>query len=378
MNDLLGNAKAFINIYGRRNAKMRKIKVGVVGTGYTVGVARNHVNAYLANENAELTALYDIIPGRAKKWAEEKGLTDVTICDSYEKLLDLVDAVSICTPNNTHADLSIQALETGKHVLCEKPLSDTVENAERMVACAEAHPELVNMIGFCYRGIPAIAYMKHLIDEGKIGKIFGCTHQLGGGRIADPEGVLLEWRMQKELSGTGALADFGSHMLDLTDYLLRDTEGEIKEVTALLTTSIKERNLINGEGKGPVTNDDTAAFAVKMENGAVSTFYSSRLGISGHRWEIIGEGGMLVYYSDDNKLWMELKDKNDSFKGKLEEVEVPEEFRVPNKFNEQIDEFIDNIINGRQSSRNFARGLYIQRILYALERSAEEGRIIRL
>ena len=115
-----------------------------------------------------------------------------------------------------------------------------------------------------------------------------------------------------------------------------------------------------------------------MENGAVSTFYSSRLGVSGHRWEIIGEGGMLVYYADDNKLWINLKDKNASFTGKLEEVEVPEEFRVPNRFYEQADEFIDNIINGRQSTRNFARGLYIQRILYALERSAEEGRTIKL
>jgi predicted dehydrogenase len=318
--------------------KMKKVKVGIVGTGYTVGIAGAHAKAYLANENVESIALYDIVPGRAKEWAEKRELKGVTICDSYEELLNLVDAVSICTPNNTHADLSIQALEAGKHVLCEKPISDTVEGAERMVKCAESHPELVDMTGFCYRGIPAIAYMKHLIDEGKIGKIFGCAQQLGGGRIANPEGVLLEWRMQKDLSGTGALADFGSHMLDLTDYLLRDTEGEIKEVTALLTTSIKERNLIGAEGKGPVTNDDTAAFAVKMENGAVSTFFSNRLGTSGHRWEVVGEGGMLIYYADDNKLWMNLKDKNASFTGKLEEVEVPEEFKVPNRFYEEIDE----------------------------------------
>jgi len=357
---------------------MKKVKVGIAGTGYTIGIAKAHVNAYMANENAQLVALYDIIPGRAKEWAEKMNLKDVTICNSYEELLELVDAVSICTPNNTHADLSIQALKAGKHVLCEKPISDTVEGAQRMVACAEAHPELVNMIGFCYRGIPAVAYMKHLIDEGKIGKIFGCTHQLGGGRIADPEGVLLEWRMQKDLSGTGALADFGSHMLDLTDYLLRDTEGEIKEVTALLTTSIKERNLIGGEGKGPVTNDDTAAFAVKMEKGAVSTFFANRLGISNHRWEIIGEGGILIYDGDDNKIKINLKDKNASFTGKPQEIEVPEEFKVPNRFNEQIDEFIDNILNGKQSTRNFKRGLYIQKILEALERSAEEGRTIIL
>jgi predicted dehydrogenase len=356
--------------------KMKKVRVGIVGTGYTIGIAEAHVKAYLANENAQLTALYDIIPGRAKEWAEKKELKGVTICNSYEELLNLVDAVSICTPNNTHADLSIQALEAGKHVLCEKPISNTVEGAERMAACAEAHPELVNMTGFCYRGIPAIAYMKHLIDEGKIGKIFGCTHQLGGGRIANPEGVLLEWRMQKDLSGSGALADFGSHMLDLTDYLLRDTEGEIKEVTALLTTSIKERNLIGAEGKGPVTNDDTAAFAVKMENGAVSTFFSNRLGISCHRWEIIGEGGMLIYNGNDNKIQMNLKDKNGSYTGK--EVEVPEEFKVPDRFHEEINEFIDNILKGKQSTRDFKRGLYIQKILAALERSAEEGRTIKL
>ncbi|AEE97431.1 Gfo/Idh/MocA family protein [Mahella australiensis] len=357
---------------------MKKIRVGIAGTGYTIGIAGAHVNTYLANPNVGLLALYDIVPGRAQEWAERRGLKGVAICGSYEELLDSVDAVSICTPNNAHADLSIKALEAGKHVLCEKPISNTVEGAERMVACAEKHPELVNMTGFCYRGIPAIAYMKHIIDEGKIGKIFGCTHQLGGGRIANPEDVLLEWRMQKDLSGPGALADFGSHMLDLTDYLLRGTEGEIREVTSLLTTSIKERNLIGAEGKGPVTNDDTAAFSVKMENGAVSTFFSNRLGISNYRWEIIGEGGMLIYDGNDNKVRINLKDKKASFGPKFEEVEVPEEFRVANRFNEEIDEFIGNILSGRHSERDFKRGLYIERILDALERSAEEGITIKL
>lgn len=355
---------------------MEKVKIGIVGTGYTIGIARVHVNGYLANEKSELTAFYDIVPGRAKEWVEKKEIEGVVICETYEELLSLVDAVSICTPNYTHGELTIKALEAGKHVLCEKPISHTVEDAERMVECADAHPELVNMLGFCYRGNPAIAYMKHLIDDGKLGKIFGSTQQLGGGRIANPEGVLLEWRMKKNLSGSGALADFGSHMLDITDYLFRDTEGEIKEVTALLTTSIKERNLIDGKGKGLVTNDDTAAFAVKMEKGSVSTFFSNRLGISTHRWEIVGEGGMLIYEGNDNKILMNLKDKKASFAGKPKEVEVPEEFKGINMFNEEIDEFIDNILEGKQSIRNFKRGLYIQRILGALAQSAEEGRTI--
>ncbi|NLS84586.1 MAG: Gfo/Idh/MocA family oxidoreductase [Ruminococcaceae bacterium] len=126
---------------------MKKIKVGIVGTGYTVGIANNHVNGYLAcKTDCELVALYDIVPGRAAQWAKEKNLS-VKICDTFDALLDEVDAVSVCTPNYAHVPLVIRALERGKHVLCEKPLSTSAaicEDAVRLANCTDR----VKMIGF--------------------------------------------------------------------------------------------------------------------------------------------------------------------------------------------------------------------------------------
>ncbi|QUH27978.1 Gfo/Idh/MocA family protein [Vallitalea guaymasensis] len=358
---------------------MKKVKVGIVGTGYTIGIAKQHVKAYNANEKCELVALFDKVEGRAGEWAKKQELKNITICKTYEEMLDMVDAVSICTSNDAHGELSIKALESGVHVLCEKPMSSEINYAREMVECAKIHPELVNMIGFCYRGIPAIKYMKSIIDQGKLGKIYGFRQCLGGGRIANKTGVMLEWRMQKKYSGTGALADFGSHMIDIVDYLLKDTEGPVKELTAISTISIPERKKIDEEGMGAVTNDDTTIFTAKLNNGAVGTFYSSRLGTRGHSLEIIGEGGMLVYEHEDNELIVNLKEKDGGYNGQKEEVvAVPDEFLEESKFHEEINEFIDNIINNKQSERDFARGLYIQELLEALKESADNKKTVIL
>lgn len=358
---------------------MKNVKVGIVGTGYTIGIAKQHVKAYKANEKCELVALFDKVEGRAKEWADKQELENITICETYEQMLDMVDAVSICTSNDAHGELSIKAIESGVHVLCEKPMSTKIDDAKEMVKCAKNHTELVNMIGFCYRGIPAIKYMKSIIDQGKIGKIYGFRQCLGGGRIANKTGVMLEWRMQKKYSGTGALADFGSHMIDLVDYLLKDTEGPIKELTAISSISINERKKIDDEGMGAVTNDDTTIFMTKLENGAAGTFYSSRLGTRGHSLEIIGEGGMLTYEHEDKELVINLKEKDGGYNGKKEQhVTVPEEFIVESKFHEEINEFIDNIINNKQSERDFSRGLYIQELLEVLQTSADERKTIIL
>ena len=279
-----------------------RIKVGIIGTGYTVGIAKAHVEAYKNNHRVEIAGLYDIVPGRAAEWAEKNSLEGVRICSSLEELFSLVDAVSICTPNHTHVDLTIKAIEAGKHVLCEKPLSTSFEEAKKATECLKQHPDIVAMIGFNYRDTPAIKYIKQIIDEGKLGTIYTYRHELGGNRIANPKDVKLEWRMQEQLSGTGALADFGSHMLDLADYLLSSSHGKFVEVGAMVNTFIKERTVIDGEQKGIVTNDDCAVFNAIMESGTLLSFVSSRLGVPSAILEIVGEGGMLIYNGRSNQL----------------------------------------------------------------------------
>lgn len=356
---------------------MEKIKVGIAGTGYTVGIANSHVNGYrFCAEDCELVALYDIIPGRAAQWAKEKNL-DVKICGSFDELLDCVDAVSITTPNYAHVPLAIRALEKGKHVLCEKPLSTNSALCEQAVSYAKCS-DRIKMIGFSYRGIPAVRWMKEQIEAGKLGRIFTWRETLGGCRIANPD-VKLEWRMQKDLSGTGALADFGCHMLDLCDWTLHSACGEIKAVQGLLSRSIPERERINGSGFGPVTNDDSAAFNVKFENGALASFVASRLGVRRHTIEVYGEGGMMLF-SDDRPEEVEVwfKEKDGGYSGGSEIIKVPEDMVVKPWFMAETREFIDCIKTGRQPDRSFERALYIQQILDKIVEASETGRTVEL
>lgn len=358
---------------------MKKVRVGIIGTGYTIGIAQQHVNAYKANERAELVALYDIMPGRAAEWAEKKGLKEVKICDTIEELFGMVDAVSICTPNVTHVDLVIKGLEAGKHVICEKPFTVSCEEGKRAVECAKKHPELVALIGFNYREIPAVKLMKKYIDEGKLGQIFICRQELGGPRIANPEGVLLEWRMQEKLSGTGALADFGCHMLDLSDYLLSGTQGRIIEVSSMINTFIKERTIIGENRKDKVTNDDCAVFNARMESGTLLSFVSSRIGVPKQMIEIVGEGGMMVFNGNPNQLDVNFKDKNGGYSAfKFETIEVPEELKGEEGHKGLVNEFINAILDGKQVVRNLERGVYIQYILDSLKKSADEKKVIEL
>lgn len=356
---------------------MEKIKVGIAGTGYTVGIANNHVNGYrFCEQDCELVALYDIVPGRAAQWAREKGL-DVKICGTFDELLDSVEAVSICVPNYAHVPLVIRALEKGKHVLCEKPLSTSAAACEQAVSYAKS-TDRIKMIGFSYRGIPAVRWMKEQIDAGKLGRIHTWRETLGGCRIANPD-VKLEWRMQKDLSGTGALADFGCHMLDLCDWTLHGVSGRIQAVQGFVSCTVPERDKIFDTGRGAVTNDDSAAFNLKFESGTLASFVASRLGVRRHTIEVYGEGGMMLFRDDKpNEVEVWFKEKDGGYEGSAEIVQAPAEMVIEPWFNAETKEFIECIKTGRQPDRSFERALYIQQILDKILESSETGRTVEL
>lgn len=351
---------------------MGKIKIGIIGTGYTVGQASAHVTGFRSfPSRCVLTALYDIVPGRAQQWANEKKL-DVIICQSEDELLDLVDAVSIVTPNFTHSDVVIKALRKGKHVLCEKPISIDVAHANEMVAYSKTVP-VITMIGFSYRGIPALKWMKQKIDEGALGKIFTWRETLGGCRIANPK-VKLEWRMQEITSGTGALADFGCHMIDLCDWVIGDNCGGMEQAQCMTSTSITERKDVFFDTPGRVTNDDNAAFQIKFANGAIASFLASRLGVIRHTIEVYGEGGMMAFrddHPDEVETWF--KEKEGGYSGKSQWVKVPDSLISHPWFNEEIGEFLDCIENHKKPERNFERALYIQTIIDRLAACSKSG-----
>lgn len=357
------------------------IKVGIVGNGNHIGIARAHIKAFGLLEDVQISGLYDIIPGRSKAYKEELGLNDAKVCNSYEELLEAVDAVSICTPNFTHVDLSIRAIQAGKHVLCEKPFANYAKDCEEAVKYSKVNDK-VCMLGLCYRYIPAVMYIKQLIEDGKLGEIYYVRQSLGGNRIASPD-VQLEWRMQEDLSGPGAVADFGSHMLDIGDLLTREVSGKIVEVSCMEHTFIKERQVINRELNGPVTNDDVAVFTAKTEKGTLLSYTASRIG-GAHTLEVYGSGGNISFKGETPfEVTYQEKDRNGAYAPNKETIEVPKELymideNVPLKpfevnFYLQAKEFVQAIKDGHKVVSDFEHGVYIQKLIDALQISADTG-----
>src|SRR6188768_1296016 len=133
---------------------------------------------------------------------------------------DDIDLVDICTPGDTHAEIAIAALEAGKHVLCEKPLANSVQEAEAMVRAAEAARSsgALAMVGFTYRRVPAIQLARTLVADGRIGTVRHVRAQYLQDWIADPQAPL-SWRLDKQKAGSGSLGDIGAHIVDLTQHI---------------------------------------------------------------------------------------------------------------------------------------------------------------
>jgi len=172
----------------------------------------------------------------------ESGETD------WHRLLerDDIDLVDICTPGHTHAEIAVAALEAGKHVLCEKPLANSVGEAEAMVVAAEAARTrgVRSMVGFTYRRVPAIAYARQLVAEGRLGRILHVRGAYLQDWLVDPESPLT-WRLQKERAGSGALGDIGAHIVDLTQHITGD---RIINVNGLLETFVHQRPVAEPSG----------------------------------------------------------------------------------------------------------------------------------
>lgn len=355
------------------------VRVGIVGCGNTIGIAKAHINGYLKLDNVTITALYDILPGRAEEYKKKFDLGKAKIAKTYEELLDECDAVSICTPNATHVDLTVEALKRGKHVLCEKPFARNSEDCMEAIRYQRLTGK-VCMIGLCYRGIPAFRYIKKLIDDGFLGKIYFVRESQGGNRIGNPD-VKCEWRMQSELSGPGSVADFGSHMLDMTDWILRDSCGPIRSVQCMQGLFIEQRKDVFTDKIKDVDNDDVSVFNAKMESGALVSFTSSRIGCD-HLFEVYGSKGYLGY-NGNNQFAITMQKIGEERKV----VEVPEEIyadalalkntREIHYFLE-VRDFVEAIEKNDSTliTSDFDRGFYIQKLIDDIQLSAETGSVV--
>jgi predicted dehydrogenase len=238
---------------------MEKLRVAVIGCG---SIAQHrHLPEYKSNKNVEIVAVCDINEERALAVAEKY---DVKAYTNYEELLSSgsVDAVSVCTPNYLHAPISIAALNAGLHVLCEKPMATSKQEAEEMIAAANESGKKL-MIGHNQRFVPSHQKARKLIESGEIGKIYSFRTSFGHG---GPEGWSVDgkesWFFQKEKAFVGAMGDLGVHKTDLLRYVLGE---EITEVGSFVETSAKDFADV----------DDNAVCVLKTESGIIGTLAAS-------------------------------------------------------------------------------------------------------
>ncbi|MEU9589032.1 Gfo/Idh/MocA family protein [Streptomyces sp. NPDC048219] len=303
---------------------------------------------------------------------------------------DDVQLVDICTPGDSHAEIAIAALDAGKHVLCEKPLANSVAEAEAMVRAAEAARARgqVAMVGFTYRRVPALALARRLIADGRLGTLRHVRVAYLQDWLVDP-GFPLTWRLERERAGSGALGDLGAHIVDLAQYL---TGEHLTGVSAQLETFVKERPRAGTALRGPVTVDDAAVFTGRLSSGALATFEATRMATGRKnvlRLEVDGESGSLAFDLERlNELSFHDHGEPAATAGfrriLVTEAEHPylEGWWPPghtlgyeHSFTHQARDLVEAIASGADPTPSFADGLQVQRVLAAVEESARKNAV---
>ncbi|MFF0383065.1 Gfo/Idh/MocA family protein [Streptomyces sp. NPDC004286] len=302
---------------------------------------------------------------------------------------DDVDLVDICTPGDSHAEIALAALAAGKHVLCEKPLANTVEEAEAMAEAAEEAYERgqLAMVGFNYRRVPAVALARRMITEGRLGTVRHVRVSYLQDWLVDPE-FPLTWRLRKETAGSGALGDLGAHVIDVAQYLAGE---KLAGVSALTETFVRQRPLLEG-GSGPVTVDDAAVFTGRFASGALGSFEATRYATgrkNALRIELNGERGSLAF---DLERLNELSFHDGTEPGThagFRRILVTEPdhpyldawwppghgLGYEHTFVHQARDLVHAIAEGRRPVPSFSDGLEVQRVLAAVEESAAKNSV---
>jgi predicted dehydrogenase len=313
---------------------------------------------------------------------------------------DDVQLIDICTPGDTHAEIAIAALAAGKHVLCEKPLANSVAEAESMVAAARtASARAVrSMVGFNYRRVPAIALARQLVADGRLGEVRHVRAQYLQDWIVDPQFPLV-WRLQAERAGSGALGDIGAHIVDAAQYVIGD---QLAGVSGLTETFVKQRPLpaassglsagtadSDQTGTGPVTVDDAALFIGRFAGGALGSFEATRFATgrkNAMRIEVNGSRGSLAFdFESMNELQVYDADAPADTAGFTRVlVTEPEHpymsawwppghlIGYEHTFTHEIVDLVMDLAAGKDPVPSFADGLQVQRVLAAVEESAAD------
>jgi predicted dehydrogenase len=377
-----------------RPLRVAMIGYGFMGAAHSVGwrqaphvfdLPRAVEMAVVVGRNAQAVA------DAAAKWGWAESATDWRAVIAR----DDIDVVDIVTPGDSHAEIAIAALQAGKHVLCEKPLANTVAEAEAMTEAAERAAErgIRSMVGFTYRRVPAVTLLRDLIAEGVIGRVQQVRAAYRQDWLVDPE-MPLAWRLQKEHAGSGALGDIGAHIIDMAQFVTGQT---VDRVTGVLETIVKQRPLQEagsglsgtaGAGVGDVTVDDLAIFTGRLSGGALASFEATRFATGRKNAltiEVSGDRGALAFDLEDlNSLRFYDRTAPADRQG-FTQILVTEPVHpyvaawwpaghmlgYEHGFTHQVVDLVTAIADGTQPHPSFAEGLSVQRVLDAVERSSE-------
>ncbi len=374
---------------------MKEIGIGVIGTGF---MGKAHSIAYSASASVfgtglrpRLEMVCDLSPERAQNRATDLGFSRYS-ADWQDVVNDpAIDLISVCTPNDTHAEISIAALKAGKNVWCEKPMSTTLADSIAMRDMAAASTGKT-IIGYNYTKNPAVTHARRLIEEGHIGRVSGFFCRYDVDNEADGNRPW-SWRMSRDKSGTGANGDVLSHVISIGHYLTGSTISRVVGDIAIIHSQRRDENSPNTEKT--VDNDDMVSALVTFANGVKGHIGASRVTWGrkcGLRWEIHGTEGTILYDQErlnELKLFTRHSDPaTDGFRTILTgPLHPPYSAFLPNGGHSlgymdvkicELHELLTAIEQDKQVWPNFEDGLAIEYVMDAVDRSALSGQWVEV
>ncbi|MEI7687623.1 MAG: Gfo/Idh/MocA family oxidoreductase [Planctomycetota bacterium] len=375
----------------------KPLNIGLIGYGF---MGRTHSNGYTKAPhffNLGYKPVLKVVCGRdqeklkafAEQWGYESTETD------WRKVIERkdVDAVDICTPNNSHAEIALAAAAAGKMILCEKPLSMNAAEGLKMVEAVEK-AKVPNMVWYNYRRVPAVMYAKQLIDSGKLGKIFHYrANFLQDWTIsADlPQGGAGLWRLDVNAAGSGVSGDLLAHCIDTALWL----NGSIKNLSAMTETFIKERKHVATGKVEKVGIDDACTFMCRFENGSLGLFESTRYA-RGHKalytFEVNGETASLKWDLHDLHRLQYFDHRDEGPLRGWRSIHVTDgdhpymaKWWVPglqigyeHTFVHQVADFIEGLTSGKPASPTFRDAYETQLVLDGILDSAKSGQWVNV
>ena len=381
----------------------KTLRVGMIGYGF-MGKVHSHalrsVNRFFPDAPAvEMTVICGRSTEALNSAAQTFGWLETET--DWKKVIARpdIDIIDICTAGDTHAEIAIAALKAGKHVICEKPLANNVQEAEAMTAAANeaAANGIFAMVAFNYRRVPALAFARKMIAAGKLGTIYHVRANYLQDWIIDPEFPLV-WRLEKDKAGSGSLGDIGAHIIDAAQFL---TGSHLTSVSGRIKTFITERPLPGAytgltaattSGKGKVTVDDAAIFIGEFENGALGTFEATRFAAgrkNAMSIEVNGSKGSLYFnFEDMNELLYHdhtISSESAGFR-KILTTDGGHPYvnawwppghiiGYEHTFTHEFNDFLMGVAKKVQPTPSFADGLSVQKVLDAVEASANNNSI---